>query len=265
MTRKKAIVIEDSSDEEDRERRLQALRKALNEVHWEHGRIMFLQSELEQHVLAAQRAASRAEEALEDIQESLGDWSVSGKLSSPVSTRYLTALSRQASDDSLQYEDPETEELMRTVQLSPGGSSVKVEDDTVSSQPNNVLVNARPSTPPRTPSKPANAIAPSSSIKRSVPRREEASLVSPTPTKRARKGPKGGFLVLNGKDGVNGVFGSWAVAASVEQNVSGAIIQGFNSFEEAQNAYDLCSSSGLLAYLTLPDHEKKWFVVLRGS
>ncbi|KAK7017906.1 hypothetical protein VNI00_018518 [Paramarasmius palmivorus] len=225
MKGERAVVIQDSSDDKDDPR--QRLRKALNgawlpagsvwcddtvpDVHWHNGRVRFYQDELETHIRAAERAACEAEDAF--------------------------ALSRGSSSDG-QYDDSETEELMRSVPLSPGGSII-VEDP--------------------------GMLTPSPSIKRSLPPRSPVKLLSPTPKKRARKGPKGGYLVLNGRDGVSSVFESWAAAAHVGQNVSGAIIQGFNSYEEAQQAYDACSSSGLLAYLSLQAHEDHWFAVLRGS
>ncbi|KAK7047257.1 hypothetical protein VNI00_006924, partial [Paramarasmius palmivorus] len=254
MKGERAVVIQDSSDDEDDPR--QRLRKALNgawlpagsvwcddtvpDVHWHNGRVRFYQDELETHIRAAERAACEAEDAFEDLQELLGNrkaFTRPSNASSPVSTHYSSALSRGSSSDG-QYDDSETEELMRSVPLSPGGSII-VED---------------PGMP-----------TPSPSIKRSLPPRSPVKLLSPTPKKRARKGPKGGYLVLNGRDGVSSVFESWAAAARVGQNVSGAIIQGFNSYEEAQQAYDACSSSGLLAYLSLQAHEDHWFAVLRGS
>ncbi|KAK7019654.1 hypothetical protein VNI00_018039 [Paramarasmius palmivorus] len=244
------VVIEDSS--EDELVGLPRLRKSLNEIHWHSGRIRFFQTELESHLQAVERAAYEAEDALEEILHRKRNPSPS-----PTGTNYSTALSRRLSDDSL-YDDSETEELIRRVQLDADGTPISARDRSP------ICV---PSTPgsrhPESSGRPSSG-PPSPSLKRAIPPRSPIEVLSPSIKRRARKGPKGGFLVLNGKDGVSAVFESWASAASVGQNVSGAIIQGFNSFEEAQTAYDACSSSGLLAYLTMPSHEKKWFVVLRG-
>ncbi|KAK7023456.1 hypothetical protein VNI00_016762 [Paramarasmius palmivorus] len=254
--KKRATVIVEvsSDDEEDIMRRL---RRSLNEVHWHNGRIRFFQNELEDHVRSAERAACAAEEAYEDLltifeTQTPPSPSLTTRTISPTSTHFSTALSRTGSDDSLEFEDPETEELIRSIELAPDGTPIKEE----------------PSTPPKFHQPPTlsnSNIVNSPSIKRSMPMRSPSTLGSPASVKRPRKGPKGGFIVLNGKEGINGVFATWAMAASVGQNVSGAIIQGFNSFSEAQIAYDACSASGLLAYLTLPEHEKQWFAVVRGS
>ncbi|KAK7017102.1 hypothetical protein VNI00_018694 [Paramarasmius palmivorus] len=211
----RAVVIEDTSEDEDDAR--QRLRKALNEIHWHSGRIHFFQTELVDHIRAAERAAYEAEEAFEDLNvvrrrsrsPSLPRFSLSSKTSS----HYSSALSRLGSEDSSDYGDSSTEELIRNVQLSPDGTPVPI----AAQQPTPVQPSHMSAATVSQVSKVRNCSTPSSpTVKRALPARSPPVVQSPTAHKRARKGPKGGYLVLNGKDNINGVFASWSSAASLK-------------------------------------------------